>query len=35
MLASLATLAEEGFNSVWRLDDAGAVDGARIERAAG
>jgi len=35
MTASLATLAEEGLESVWRLDDATAVAGARLERVPG
>ena len=33
--ASLETLADEGFASVWTLDDAGAVDAALVERLAG
>lgn len=32
LTASLTTLADEGFDPVWRLEDAGAVAAARIER---
>jgi predicted kinase len=35
LMASLATLAEEGFDPVWRLDDAAAVAEARVERPSG
>lgn len=35
LLASLATLAEEGFDPIWRLNDAAAVAEARVERVPG
>jgi predicted kinase len=35
LMSSLDTLAEEGFSPVYRLDDAAAVEEARVERAPG
>jgi predicted kinase len=32
LTTSLATLAEEGFDSIWQLDDAATVAEARVER---